>query len=679
MKWKDQSLRIKLATGFGIITIILMTVGAVSLIQFGKVKNDARYIAKHEIPEIATANQMLEQTAEITDLFNKFLLNGNEELLRDIAVKIDYTQNYIEGIRGTNSAFRDDYKMHFAAAEKTLDEYEAFLVEIKREFIKLNQNLGIMDESAEEFETNCLNYLRGLEADFANQLTARIANRTMLEKITLINNVIDMGNYMRIKNFRMQARRSFDSDMEISSLFEAIKQDLAALERKTDIGEDMVILASIRQSAGIYQNAIFEYVQSFKNMQISNRQVNELGANLAETFKNLSQESNTAALNFSNDAVLKTNSSLRILIAGIIVAIFLSLIIGYTIIKSITGPLKLGVNFASEIAGGNLRTNIHLDQKDELGILASNLTFMKDKLNEVIVSIQESAETISDASSQMSISSQNVSQGSTEQASSAEEISAAIQEMSASISENTSNAQRTETLAREATQQLKDGSKNVIALTEAIKDIAEKITIIGDIAYQTNILSLNAAVEAARAGEFGKGFAVVADEVKKLAERSQTAAAQIDKVSANSVNLAEQTRAIFSEIVPRIENTLNLVQEITASSVEQRTGAEQVNDSVQQFTQVIQQNAAAAEEMATNSEELANHAQNLKETADYFKTTGSKSRQMPRKKAGNDNTFSSSKALNKAEKSLKIKSNLKPTGVRLQLGSDQIDNDFEKY
>jgi methyl-accepting chemotaxis protein len=250
--------------------------------------------------------------------------------------------------------------------------------------------------------------------------------------------------------------------------------------------------------------------------------------------------------------------------------------------------------------------------------------------------------------------------------------------MSASISENTSNAQHTESLAREATQQLKDGSKNVIALTEAIKDIAEKITIIGDIAYQTNILSLNAAVEAARAGEYGKGFAVVADEVKKLAERSQTAAAQIDKVSANSVTLAEQTRAIFSEIVPRIENTLNLVQEITASSVEQRTGAEQVNDSVQQFTQVIQQNAAAAEEMATNSEELANHAQNLKETADYFKTTGSETRQMP-KKAQNSNTFSSSKALNKAGKSLKIKSNLKPSGVRLQLGSDQLDNDFEKY
>jgi len=591
MKWKDQSLKTKLAAGFGIITIILMAVGAVSLIQFGKVKNDARYIALHEIPEIATANQMLEQTAEITELFNRFLLTGNEELLRDISIKIDHTQNYIEGIRGNNSAFRDDYKMHFAAARKTLDEYEVFLDEIKREFNKLNQNLGIMDESAEVFETNCLNYLRGLEADFANQLTAKIANRAMLEKITLINNVIDMGNYMRIANFRTQARRTFDNDLQISPLFEAIKQDLASLEDKTDRAEDMIVLASIRQSAGIYQKAIFEYVQSYKIMQISNRQINELGANLADMFKKLSQESNTAALNFSNDAVLKTNSSLRILIAGIIVAIFLSLIIGYAITKSITGPLKLGVNFAGEIAGGNLRTKIHLDQKDELGILASNLTFMKDKLNEVIVSIQDSAETISDASSQMSISSQNVSQGSTEQASSAEEISAAIQEMSASISENTSNAQHTESLAREATQQLKDGSKNVIALTEAIKDIAEKITIIGDIAYQTNILSLNAAVEAARAGEYGKGFAVVADEVKKLAERSQTAAAQIDKVSANSVTLAEQTRAIFSEIVPRIENTLNLVQEITASSVEQRTGAEQVNDSVQQFTQVIQQNS----------------------------------------------------------------------------------------
>jgi methyl-accepting chemotaxis protein len=678
MKWKDQSLKTKLGFGFGLIILILITIGILSLIQFGKVKNDARLIASREVPETIITNQFAEQTALLTGLFNRFLLSGDEKLLIEASKSISDIQSKIENILDNNLALRDEFKIHLSNANKTFKEYIIFLEEMKREFTILNQNLVIMDEAAEEFEANCLNYLRGLEADFANQLSRRTAQRYMLEKITLINNVIDLGNYMRIRNFRAQARRNFDQDIEITRSFEAISHDLKMLEEKTTHSEDMAYLESIFQSTQTYHNAIYEYTNSFSKMAISNRQISELGDKLVNTFKLLSQESSSNAINFSQDAVKKTNVSLQILITGILIAILLSLIIGYSITKSITSTLKMSVHFAGEIASGNLTTKIGLDQKDELGTLATNLTSMKEKLNNVIVSIQNSADTIAEASSQMSITSQSVSQGSTEQASAAEEISAAIEQMSASITENTSNSQRTETLAREATQQLKEGSKNVLALTDAIKDIAEKISIIGDIAYQTNILSLNAAVEAARAGEYGKGFAVVAEEVKKLAERSQLAAGQIDKVSANSVNLAEETKVIFSEMVPKIENTLNLVQEITASSIEQKTGAEQVNDSVQQFTQVIQQNAAAAEQMATNSEELAGQAQRLKDTTDFFKTSVSNNKTVS-KPSKKPDEFRQPKALNKPEKLLQIKSNLKPSGVNLQLGSDNLDNDFEKF
>ncbi|MCF8367171.1 MAG: hypothetical protein K9H16_15385, partial [Bacteroidales bacterium] len=268
----------------------------------------------------------------------------------------------------------------------------------------------------------------------------------------------------------------------------------------------------------------------------------------------------------------------------------------------------------------------------------------------------------------------SVSQGSSEQASSAEEISASMQQMSASIAQNTSNAQRTEDIASKATKHLKSGSNNVSLVTDAIKEIAEKITIIGDIAYQTNILSLNAAVEAARAGEHGKGFAVVADEVKKLAERSQAAATEIDKVSGSGVNLAQKSRQLFNEIVPQIEDTLKLVQEITASSLEQNSGAEQVNDAIQQFSQVIQQNAAAAEEMATNSEELASQAGYMQDMISYFKTSQTK-----KKKEVSDTYKNANKPrLKPADKSLQIKSNQKH-GVNLRLGSDNLDQEFEKY
>lgn len=276
----------------------------------------------------------------------------------------------------------------------------------------------------------------------------------------------------------------------------------------------------------------------------------------------------------------------------------------------------------------------------------------------------------------MSTTAQTVSQGSTEQASAAEEISASMEQMSASISQNTSNAQRTEKIAEEATKKIREGGEKVWVVLNAIKEIADKITIIGDIAYQTNILSLNAAVEAARAGEHGRGFAVVADEVKKLAEHSQVASTEIDKVSKSGVNLAEQAGQLFSQIVPQIENTLKLVQEITASSLEQNSGAEQVNDAVQQFNQVIQQNAASAEEMATSSQELASQALHLKDIIGFFQTGSAPAHNHARgqQKRQPQQTHHQQSF----QKSLKIKSGYK-SGVNLKLGSDEIDGQFEKY
>jgi methyl-accepting chemotaxis protein len=370
------------------------------------------------------------------------------------------------------------------------------------------------------------------------------------------------------------------------------------------------------------------------------------------------------------------NISSIILIVGLIVALIFSIMLGYSISHSIAKPVRQGVLFAEQISKGNLDVELKIDQSDEIGMLAGALEEMKSRLREVIIAIQNTSDNIADASGQMSTTAQSVSQGSTEQASAAEEISASMEQMSASISQNTSNAQRTEKIAEDATHRIKDGGDKVVVVLNAIKEIAEKITIIGDIAYQTNILSLNAAVEAARAGEHGRGFAVVADEVKKLAERSQIASTEIDKVSKSGVNLAEQAGILFSQIVPQIENTLKLVQEITASSLEQNAGAEQVNDAIQQFNQVIQQNAASAEEMATSSQELSSQAQHLKDIISFFRTGMAASQKQTRshqvqhsKNQPQPTSF---------QKSLKIKSGYKG-GINLRLGSDEIDGQFEKY
>jgi methyl-accepting chemotaxis protein len=194
-----------------------------------------------------------------------------------------------------------------------------------------------------------------------------------------------------------------------------------------------------------------------------------------------------------------------------------------------------------------------------------------------------------------------------------------MEQMASNIGQNTDNAQQTEKIAMQAAQEILAGSKAVIETVSSMKQIANKIAIIGEISRQTNLLALNAAVEAARAGENGKGFAVVAAEVRKLAERSQIAALEIDSLSYNGVSIAEKSGSLLSQIVPSIEKTSRLVQEISASSVEQNSGAMQVSIALQQLNEVVQQNAAAAEEMAASAEELSTQAGQLKETIAFFK------------------------------------------------------------
>lgn len=301
-----------------------------------------------------------------------------------------------------------------------------------------------------------------------------------------------------------------------------------------------------------------------------------------------------------------------------IIAIVIAIILAYVITKGIVRPINKGVNFAQEVAKGDLTAKIDIDQEDEIGVLASSLSSMVNKLREIVTSIMSGADSIASASNQMSSTSQEMSQGASEQASSAEEVSSSMEEMVSNIQQNTENAQQTEKIALSAVEGIREGYKSTEISVTSMKNIAEKIKIINDIAFQTNILALNAAVEAARAGEHGKGFAVVAAEVRKLAERSKVAADEIDELSQSGVSISEKAGKQLAEIVPEIEKTAKLVQEISAASLEQTSGADQVNNAIQQLNQVTQQNAAASEEMATSAEELSSQADQLKDYVSYF-------------------------------------------------------------
>lgn len=316
----------------------------------------------------------------------------------------------------------------------------------------------------------------------------------------------------------------------------------------------------------------------------------------------------------------------QFMVIMVVIAVALAILIGVVISRGITAPLAKGLKFAQDIASGDLTATLDVDQKDEVGVLGIALQQMTEKLKEVIASVMLGSDNIAAASLQMSSGSQQVSQGASEQASSAEEVSSSMEEMAANIQQNTDNAQEADKIS----QKVQDGVQKVgTAANESllsIKNIAEKIGIINDIAFQTNILALNAAVEAARAGEQGRGFAVVAAEVRKLAERSKIAADEIVALSTKSVNVTETASELMGNLIPEIERTAKLVQEIAAASLEQSSGADQVNTAIQQLNQVTQQNAAASEEMATSAEELSSQAEQLKEIISYFKLENGSSR-----------------------------------------------------
>lgn len=278
-----------------------------------------------------------------------------------------------------------------------------------------------------------------------------------------------------------------------------------------------------------------------------------------------------------------------------------------------------------KISQGDLTVDLHV--RSDKDILAVSIKDMVEKLTSVIIDVQEAAGNVSSGSQEMSTSAAQLAQGASEQAASAEESTASMEEMGASITQNTDNAQQTEKIALKASTDARESGKAVTETVTAMKDIAEKISIIEEIARQTDLLALNAAIEAARAGEHGKGFAVVASEVRRLAERSQKAAGEIGQLSSSSVQVAEKAGNLLEKLVPDIQNTAQLVQEISAASTEQNAGTQQVNMALQQLDTVIQQNAAAAEEMSSTSEELAAQSEMLQDAVAFFQVASGNTRQ----------------------------------------------------
>lgn len=626
MKWKDFSLNRKFVAAFGSIILILVVLAVWSVFGItGILKNASESIDGNKLR--TNLQQKYSQHLIWSQKLNEFLTD-------DEVTELDIETNY------HNCAFGIWF---YGEGKKHLEELAPVLLPIVEQFEephkKLHQSAIEIEEVMNNVETDLGLVLR--DAEIAHLIWLRKVNNGIFSNAKKLNVELNpdncaFGRWLS-SNSTVNLKNNYSS---IAVRLQKIKEEHDKLHQSAQQIENE--LSSGRNGAARYtyqnitvphaENTLHEITEivDWHNIQMDKKEKaleiyhkNTLVQlkEIADLFESVIELSKNEIL--TEEAMLNQASSTR---GGVLtlsaIAVALALLLAIIITRGIIGPIHKGIKFAQQISEGNLTSSIDVDQKDEIGLMIVALKKMAEKLGGVISNIFSGSVNIATASNALSMASQQISQGSSEQASSIEEVSSSMEEMAANIQQNADNAGKTEKISIEAQNGIKKSAISSEESTKSMRKIAEKITIINDIAFQTNILALNAAVEAARAGEHGKGFAVVASEVRKLAERSREAAEEIDKLSQECVDIAQVSNTSLSELVPEIEKTAILVQEIAASSQEQNSGATQINNAIQQLNTVTQSNASTAEEIATSAEELASQADSLKAQIAFFKTNG---------------------------------------------------------
>lgn len=508
------------------------------------------------------------------------------------------------------------------------------------------------------------------------------ANSRFTENLTVIRNTVfplALKGTEVVSLFQKQAKFFEDAFLlgeeealargkELSVIINALLEEMIALEAKQLNKSDMRLMALAKSYATYAQLAgeTYEKLVNGEALEALQGQVQKVGRSYAELGSLLERNSLELVAAVENGIEHETriagsNTSFLLFLFGAMVAIS-SIIIRIVANRVLLKPLKriqemvkilskgeisadnriqsqsqdeIGdlsreldqmadtlankVQLAEQIAGGDLDAKVSLASADD--VLGKSLQKMLVMLSRVISQVKASSANVATGSQSMNVAAQYMSHGAANQAASAEEASSSIEEMTANIRQNAVNALETEKIARKVANDALEGGQAVKDTLAAMKDIAQNILIVEEIARQTNLLALNAAIEAARAGVHGKGFSVVAAEVRKLAERSQVAAGEINELANRSVGVAEKAGGLLEVIVPNIQKTSELVREISAASKEQHAGAEQIMQSIHSLDKVIQQNSASAEEMAATTEELSTQVEQLEEIVTFFKGT----------------------------------------------------------
>ncbi len=579
MNFKNLKIGYKIGAGFFILVLLTAIIGVISFVNMGTIQKGTKRLSEEYIPTINESFQLEKSWQDIIQYTNMYDKTGDAYYMKKAKQRLDkFKQSLVNliGITDKSESLKDS-KVVFVDIQTSVNSFAKILEEYEAKSNSSVESLKVIASNVEQMET--------------------LRNSVSFNTIERMENIMSTIYYV-VSNEKPKKLASLESSIQ------RLEQDYGRSNN-----------ASMKQFIESARNILTAYPEA-KLLQLKRI---EVASNILWDIKGSSDVGVDKVISMGESTNQIISNEKLVMSLAIIFVVILGGGLVYLLTVTITRPIKKGIEMANSLAEGDLTQVIEIKRKDEVGLLAHALNQVAGNFRDIIHNLSENSKIIAESSQLLNQTAGDIADGTRQQAAAAEEVSSSMEEMYANIQQSADNAKQTEKISQQSVGEINKSKDSFQMATDSLRNIADKVGVINDIAFQTNLLALNAAVEAARAGEHGRGFAVVAQEVRKLADKSKLAATEINDVSNATIIMSKSARRELESLIPEIERTANLVKEISFSSLEQVSGVEQINNAIQQLNAVVQGNAERSDLMASQSKKMSEQAKKLRRLISAFK------------------------------------------------------------